>query len=146
MLHWEKTVGRGESFWRCYVCWMDWESLLSIPPCSTLATVRKPRGTAMGYSELPLLSRAPRSHQPALHEEAAGEGGLPALQCCVLHAGGSQLGWDLLHGHTALQTLELLSDYGGFQFECGWLQGKKILFFKKKAKSFCKHKILHFLL
>lgn len=139
MLHWEKIVGRGESFWRRYICWMDWESLLSIPLCSTLATVRKPRGTAMGYSELPLLLGAPRSHQPALHGEAAGEGGLPALQHCVLHAGGSQLDWDLLHSHTALQILELPSNDGGFQFDAMDGCKKKIwfgfFFLKKRPKA-----------
>lgn len=46
---------------------------------------------------------------------SAGGGALPTLSPCVLDPEGSQLGLDLLHGHTALHILELLSSDGGFQ-------------------------------
>lgn len=68
----------------------------------------------MESSELPSLPGALRSHQPAHHEEAAGEGALPTLSPRVLHAERSQRGVELFHGHTALQILELLSSDGGF--------------------------------
>lgn len=79
----------------------------------------------MDEAELPLLPGALH-----FHEEAAGEGGLPARRCCVLHAEGSRLGLDLLHR----QILELLSNGGGFQFDAVDGCNKKKWVFLKKTK------------
>jgi len=60
----------------------------------------------------------------------------------VLRAEGGQLGLDLSRSHTALQTSELLTSDGGFQFDAVDGFKEENLKKKKKAKSTCRQKIL----